>query len=70
MGSKKKILLCGLTFMFVLLQKIIYCLKENLMSISINQTAAIYDKRQQGLVKTCKLKTKISIKFLWSYLRG
>ena len=34
--------------MFVLLQKIIYCLKENLMSISINQTAAIYDKRQQS----------------------
>ena len=47
MGLKKKTLLCGLTFMFVLLQKIIYCLQENLMSISINQTATIYDKRQQ-----------------------
>ena len=34
--------------MFVLLQKIIYRLKENLMSISINQTATIYDKQQQN----------------------
>ena len=34
--------------MFVLLQNIIYHLKENLMSISINQIAAIYDKREQS----------------------
>ena len=45
MGSKKKDSFMWFDLMFVLLQKIIYRLKENLMSISINQTAAIYDKR-------------------------
>ena len=51
--------------MFVLLQKFIYCLEENLMSISINQTATTFqqsmingNKVMAVLVKTRKQKQK------------
>ena len=40
--DQRKTLLCSSTFMFVLLQTLTNHLKENLMSISINQTATIY----------------------------